>query len=117
MIIIYFLLNISTTIGGTNSSILTPCFWNSFIYDEDIKPLPVEAIKNIVSISLSKYSLPAANWNSYSKSVTARKPRTIASHFNSFALVTINDEVDITSIFSKFLQASYTINTLSSAVK
>src|SRR5262245_14187873 len=77
----YFLRSASMTRGETNWLTSPPSLWISFTKREEMNWLRSEAIRNTVSISGLRRAFMPVIWNSYSKSVTARRPRMITLAF------------------------------------
>src|SRR5699024_1308428 len=78
-----FSTNAASTSGGTTSLILPLCFATFFAIELDINEYLLFVIINNVSTSSASLRFILAICISYSKSDTARSPRTIASAFTS----------------------------------
>ena len=66
---------------------------------EEIIWFSTSDIKNIVSISFFNFLFMPANWNSYSKSETARKPLNIILDLYFLQRLVVNDLNEIKVIF------------------
>ena len=94
----------------------------SFTNFDEIIWFSTSDIKNIVSILLFNFLFIPANWNSYSKSETARNPLKIIFDLYFLHKSVVRDVNEITKIFFLFNlrsenKAFLTISILSSEVK
>ncbi len=87
------------TEGGTRSETSTPDSSSSLTMLEEMKDISLPAMKKTISIDGSTYAFPAESWNSYSKSVTARRPLIRAFAPCYLAYLTVKPSEKSTSTF------------------